>query len=442
VTLTQRLLVPGLVIGALARIWLLPVPGSPDMGSWKIWTFVGASDPTGLYGVGGSPPERRLLVWGAEKGTTEYPPLALYQMSAVGWIYKHIDPRYADSSALNALVKTPGLLAEIAFVWAMLTWGRRVFGAEPAAWIAIAFWLHPAMIVNGAGLGYLDAQMAVPAALALVAAAADRPALAGALAACAVLTKAQALFAFPALALALAADRRDGRARPILAAAGGFAIAAVATVLPIVIRGAVPNMLQSLGRLAAHDMLSGNAFNFWWIVTWMARAIDTHRDGVDWATALTIRTRILQVSDFARFAGWNAKPIGTALVVLSIATGTWLARTARRPETLALLAAWCVSTYVMFGVQVHENHGLLAVPFLLIGAGLRPAWRPVCLTASILVALNMYLFYGLGDGRSPIVDRMSTGIDLAVLLSAINLGVLAWLTNTVFRHPKPPESHG
>ena len=128
--------------------------------------------------------------------------------------------------------------------------------------------------------------------------------------------------------------------------------------------------------------------------------------------------------------------------MLSIATGTWLARTARRPETLALFAAWCVSTYVMFGVQVHENHGLLGVPFLMIAAGLRPEWRRLCWTASIIVALNMYLFYGLGDGRAPIVDRMATGIDLGVPLSAINLVVLAWLTNTVFRHPKPLESHG
>jgi hypothetical protein len=441
VTLTRRLLVPGLIVGALARLWLLPVPGSPDMGSWKIWTYVGASDPTGLYGVGGSPPERRLLVWGREAGTTEYPPLALYQMSAVGWIYKHIDRRFGNSPALNALVKLPGVLAEVAFVWTMLTWGRRVFGERPAAAIALGLWLHPAMIVNGAGLGYLDAQMAIPAALSLVAAVAGRPMLAGSLAACSVLTKAQGLFACPAIAIALVAGRRDAW-RHLLLAASGAAVAGAAILLPIAVRGAWPNMIQALGRLAAHDMLSGNALNLWWIVTWAARVVDTHRDA-GWAAALTIRTRILQVSDFARFAGWNVKPIGTALVVLSLAAGSWLARGVRRPETLALFAAWSVLAYVMFGVQVHENHGLLAVPFLMIAAGLRRDWRPVCWTASLIVGLNMYLFYGLGDGRAPLVDRMMTGIDLSVLLSVLNVAVLAWLTNALFRpDPEPPVVGG
>src|SRR5262245_58714824 len=237
------------------------------MGSWKIWTFVGSSDPTGLYGVGGSPPERRLLVWGTETGTTEYPPLALYQMSAVGWIYKQIDRRFRNSPTLNVLVKLPGLASEIAFVWAMLTWGRRLFGAAASEWIALGFWLHPAMIVNGAGLGYLDAQMAVPAALALLAACDGRPMLAGALAACSVLTKAQGLFAFPAIALALVAGDDRGAARRMLLAAAGSAIAAATILLPIVARGAWANMLQAIGRLAAHNMLSGNALNFWWIVT-------------------------------------------------------------------------------------------------------------------------------------------------------------------------------
>ena len=171
-----RLLIAGfLFLGASIRIALLPLPGSPDVGSWKAWSFAASTDSTALYGVGGDPPQRRLINWRGIKSTTEYPPLALYELGVVGRIYAAIDPAYADSRLLTALIKMPGLAAELAVVLALLVWGRRVLGADAANWTAIAIWLNPAIILNGAALGYLDAQMAMPAVLALVAAAAGLP---------------------------------------------------------------------------------------------------------------------------------------------------------------------------------------------------------------------------------------------------------------------------
>lgn len=61
----------GLLAGAVVRAWLLPLPGSPDVGSWKAWSFAGATDPTALYGVGGNPPVRRLIHWQQIEGTTD-----------------------------------------------------------------------------------------------------------------------------------------------------------------------------------------------------------------------------------------------------------------------------------------------------------------------------------------------------------------------------------
>ena len=109
------------------RAWLLPLPGSPDVGSWKAWSFAGATDPTALYGVGGDPPVRRLIHWQHIEGTTEYPPLALYEVGLMGRIYRAIRTTFEDSPLLTALIKTPGMLAELAFVLCLLFWGRRVF---------------------------------------------------------------------------------------------------------------------------------------------------------------------------------------------------------------------------------------------------------------------------------------------------------------------------
>ena len=209
--------------------------------------------------MGGKPPERRVIHWRGTKSTTEYPPLALYELAVVGRIYQAIDPAYDDTPLLTALVKMPGVIAEITLVMGLMVWGRRLFGPEAATWTALAIWLNPAVIINGAALGYLDAQMAAPALLALVAATGGFPAAAGATAA-AVLTKAQALFVAPVIVLvamrrqedlALRFMRLDKLAkRNLRSFAIGAGVTAIIIVLPIVLRGAGPSMLQAVSRLA------------------------------------------------------------------------------------------------------------------------------------------------------------------------------------------------
>jgi hypothetical protein len=412
----SRRVLAGLVLGALLRALLLPGPGSPDVGSWKLWTFAGAWDATGLYGVGGEPPERGLLRWGEIQGTTEYPPLMLYEMAAVGRIYREIDPAFRDSTLLTVLVKLPGLFAELAFVLGVLVWGPRVLGSAAAVWTAMAIWLNPAILVSGAGLGYLDAEMAMPAALALLAAGGGHPAIAGVLMAAALLTKAQALFVLPVVMLAaLGRDRSDAaRAMARFAAAG--AVTAAAIVMPVVVRGAFPNMVQALGRLAAHDMVSGYGLNLWWVVTWIVRSSYAAPD-LGWVEAFSTPVRILQISRMQEVGLPNPKPLGTLLVLAAIGWLLWRGRAERSLQGLAWLGGSCVFAYFLLGVQVHENHLYLAVPFMAVAGGLDPARRRTFWALSMFTFFNMYIFYGLGDGAPPLVDRRWTGIDLTVLVA-------------------------
>jgi hypothetical protein len=433
---SPRLLLLALLAGAVVRALLLPSPGTGDVGSWKSWSFQGSRDTTGLYGVGGTPPERGVIKWRDIVGTTEYPPVALYEMAAVGHLYRRIDPQYQDTPALTALIKLPGLLAELGFVIAMLTWGARAFGRRDAHWIATAFWLNPAIVLNGSALGYLDAQMAVPAALAIVAVALGRPALGGVLAAVAVMTKAQALFVMPALALALLRQAHVNRVRAI----AWFSLSALATVavvvLPFALRGALPNMIRAIGRLGAHDMLSGYALNAWWIVTWLTRAIYA-LDEMDWVTAFTMPVRILSGTRFVEIGLPNPKPIGAAIVVALVLWGLWRLRTSRTLADWSFFAGWSVLAYFMFAAQVHENHAYLALPCLALAAGLNPRWRTFFWLASALVALNMYLFYGLGEGWPPLIDRRWSGIDLTVLASIGSVAVFIYGTRSIGDRPVP-----
>jgi len=418
----RRRLVLGLVAGALLRAALLPAAGTPDVPTWKAWAFVGSTDVTGIYGVGGSPPERGVIRWRDIEGTTEYPPLALYELAAVGWLHRAIDPAFGDGVTLTALIKLPGLLAELVLVVVVLTWGRRVLGGTAAAWMALAVWLNPAVILNGAALGYLDAQMAMPAVLGLFAVAAGWPALGGALAAAAVLTKAQAVFVGPALLLALARQSRVPAGRALGRFVTGGLAAASVILLPIVVRGAWPNMTQAIGRLAAHDMLSGYGLNVWWIVTWFVRSSYGVAE-LGWWEAFTLPVRILGIERFMEVGYPNPKPIGAAVVLGGIAWLVWRARRTVGLGDWAFVAGWSVFTYFVFSAQVHENHLYLAVPLLALAAAAEPRFRALFWAVSIATAVNMYLFYGLGFAGSLVVGHHWTLVDLTVLAAGVNVAI-------------------
>src|SRR4029078_9276141 len=99
----------------------------------------------------------------------------------------------------------------------------------------------------------------------------------------------------------------------------------------------------------------------------------------------------------------------------------------------AFLGAWCVYTYTMLGVQVHENHLFLAVPFIIVAAGLDRSLRPLAWAVSGIAAMNMYLFYGLGDGHPPWLDRRRAGIDMSGWFAFVNVGIYIWATRAMWR---------
>lgn len=252
----------------LVRLAALPLPGTEDTGTWKMWMFAASNAVTTVYGVGGDPPVRGILEWKDLKTTVDYPPMALYELGAAGRIYRWFDPAFDDGVWLTVATKLPGLVCGIALT-ALLWWAvRRHTQSEAAAgWVALAYWANPATILNAEVLGYLDPLMMLPAIGALVLLHEGLPALAGAALAIAVLTKPQGLLLAPILALG--AWNVGGR-RGLAGAAAGGAAAATLVVLPFAIAGALPNMWLAFGSFyGRRNILSGNAANVWWIVTYV-----------------------------------------------------------------------------------------------------------------------------------------------------------------------------
>ncbi len=423
--------------GAIVRVVALPLRGTIDVQTQKLWSYGAATDVTGIYGVGGHPTERRMVHWLDLYGTVDYPPLAMLELAVIGRTYLAIDPRYGDSLLLTILIKVPGLVAEALFVALLLTWGRRLLGDRAAEWAAVAFWLNPAIWYTGPVLGYVDAQGAVPSALAVLAATANAPALAGILLAIAVGTKPQTIFLAPVVAAALLGAERPLRWAQLGRAVLWGAVTSAAIVAPFVLRGAGANMVLGVSRLLHHDMLSGQAPNLGWIATWLLRVWYAAPD-LGWHDALTLKIRILQITRVIALGYPNPRPLGTVLTLAAVGWASWrAARVASRPVVTAL-AAWAIYAYTMFAIPAHENHFYPAVPLLAIAAAALPRLRSIFWTTSAIFVVNIYLFYGFGEHHPPHIDRAWTFIDLSVLLAVANAGVFIWATRRVNRLSAPP----
>jgi len=407
----------------------LPGPGTGDVTIFKVWSFNAARGRVGtMYGVGGSPPERRLLDYIGTTAVVDYPPLALYELGLAGRVHqawsKH---RFPNDAALNAAIKLPGLVADITLLLLVFALVRRYFGDRAAMWAATLYWLNPAPIIDGEVLGYLDLQYVAPAAGALVAAAHAWPALAGALMAASILTKAQGIFLAPAVGLAIwICGTLEHRPARIVAAVVAAFLTTAAAIAEVVLAGGWPNMVQALSRLAHHDALSAQACNLWWIVGYVLRVRYSAHDLGLWP-AITAPARILGIPRFVELGCPDPKIAGAALVLAAMA---WALRTAYRASKFDVwIAAGCAAflahAYATLSAQVHENHLFAVVPLLAIASAGRHAFRPILLAMSAIVALNLNLFYGFGNDLLEL-PRAATVIDASVLVAAVNCAALLW----------------
>ncbi|HEY2149301.1 MAG TPA: hypothetical protein VGH34_00755 [Vicinamibacterales bacterium] len=417
-----------ILAGLLLRAIALPGPGTGDLTVFKVWTYNAARHGVAdMYGTSGPADQWHPVEYAGVVGYVVYPPLALYQLAAAGqlyWLWSH--HHFPNTVALNAFVKLPAFLAEIGLVLLLFGLTRRRLGTAAARWSVAAYWINPAALINASVLGYLDAQFALPAVAALAAAALGWPMMAGAFVAGSILTKPQGLFIAPAVALALwAAGTPDRRlTRFAWATLGGSMLTAI-VLGPITMAGGLPHLLFAMGRGAHHDMVSANACNLWWIVGYALRVRYSAADLGLWA-AITAPARILGIPRIIEIGYPDPLMIG---VVLTMAATAWALWTARKRDDLWLLAGvggFTIHAYATLSAQVHENHMFGAVPLLVLAAAGRAGFRPILLTVSAIVALNLNLFYGFGQGVGYGLPRSLTVIDATVLLSVVNCAALCW----------------
>jgi hypothetical protein len=156
-----------------------------------------------------------------------------------------------------------------------------------------------------------------------------------------------------------------------------------------------------------------------------------------WAGALGLEIRILQISRVVDLGYPDPRPISAYLTFVALGAASWRTFRGLSLPATAALGAWSISAYSVLGIPVHENHFYPAVPLFAIGAAGLVALRPVLWITSAIFALNLYVFYGLGRGWPPVIDRGWTYIDFSVLLALANVIVFVWSTMRVWRASEP-----
>lgn len=410
----------------------LPLPGTTDVEVWKIWAYGASRAPVSqLYGTGrhNGVAERGVIEYGGASTTIDYPPLMLHVLGACGRVYaRTVSPGFEPRPTLYAFVKAPALLAEILTVALLARALNRQVASTDVRAAVLAYWLNPAILLTSV-LGYLDPVAFPPAFAALLLAVNGFPFVSGLLAAVSFSLKPQGLLVVPILLIIWV---RRGSVLAGVRGIGGAALVVAAVLAPFVAAGTTANLVGSLGSLGRHEMISGQACNIWWLIDYVLRAGVAVREGASLGQAIRVLVRILSVTRMLEMGFPNPRYVGLVLLAAPAALACWT--TWRRPhlEGAAAGAGLLACSYFVLSAQVHENHFWTVIPWLILAATLNPASRRLTVWLSLLFALNLAMFYGLGRTMPRLVPRR-LGIDVTVPLSVAIIVAWTWFVAIVWR---------
>ena len=412
--LTKRAIVAAFLLGLAIQVGTLGLRGTSDVQTFEDWA-VGSLE-TGVFGVYALPlPTADPELF---DGPPDYPPLSVTTLWVMGHIAQALHPGGDPYDGLIVIMKVGLLGVAMGVVLLVLATVVRATGNPTLAWAtALALWLNPALLLNGAILGYLDPMCWALGLAALVWAGRGQHKTAGLLLGLAILAKHQGLFfALPVLAV----TARDSGARRQLIAVSALTV--ISGMAPFLVFGSSQDLLVALKVNFVETVISGYALNFWWLVT---EFLHVAVRGVD---VIYERLVYLHVSPLIPVLGFNPKWVTHAVVV---GAALWMYSRVHKSPSLASAAAMgalSIHVYFVFAISVHENHLVNAIPLAAVAAVFQPRYWRIFWGLTAIAALNQYLFYGFGENfESP--DRTgwfwiwTAGISLANMAL---LGVHGW----------------
>jgi len=330
---------------------------------------------------------------------------------------------------LNALIKLPGLLCTAALtVLLYRVTASRTKSVNHARWAALAVWLNPALILDGETMASGAALLMLPAVLALLVAHRGAPFAAGIVGGITAGLSPAGALVLPALAVAV---RSLGPRFGLTRVAAGAVVGAGVALSPLALGGRLDRVVTAMREFYLRgDLLSVYVVNLWWILSW-AHGVRHLLPLAKPLAALRVMTEPVAVPKALTIAGRRI-PLPHLPLLAAAAAAIWCVRacwntlgTIRLSLHAALAALTVHIAYVaLMGMKPNQ---VLEVPLLALAGALEPALRPVFYVVTVVVALNVNLFDGVGGMRWAI-PRGITFIDASVIVAALNVMTLFWLS--------------
>lgn len=366
--------------------------------------WIGAPDPVGdlelsarrmgqLYANG---------LAGAFRGEGDYMPLRLYWLWALSGLVPALGGSFSAPLPLATLtlIKLPSLCADLATLALIYSTARRWHTARGAALLAGLYALTPAVWINVAWWGQIDAALLLPL-VGMLLLLDRRGGWSWALWAVAFTIKPQAIVFAPIL---YAATLRLHGVRGIArggAIAGATLLAACA---PLVLAGQEAGLAQSLlGAVGRFPRLTNNAYNLWYLVM-----VGLNTGGFDTGQSIgALSYRTIGVV----LVGGAALLVGAVLFVRSAS----LPMRAKAAATLAL-------AFFALPTQIHERYLFLCLVFFILAATGDGRMLVPYIVLATSALLN--IFGGL-VAFWPAANAAINATPLPLSLSVMNLLVLA-----------------
>lgn len=340
---------------------------------------------------------------GAYRFGGDYMPLRLFLLWLLSGLVEPLGGSFFTPlpGVTKALIKLPQLLADLGIVATIVIWGQRRGARWWPALVALVYAAAPAVWINVAWWGQVDALLMLPVILALLLFDRAEGRWSWALWAIALLIKPQAIVFAPVLLLA--SVRRYG-SRGL---AGGGIVALVvflAGCLPLFLAGQGYGLTEAyMGSVGRFPRTTYGAYNLWHLALGGRVTEDS--------------TQALPGVSY-RMAGLGLLGIATILALLAL----WRRSDAvGRVRSAALLAL----SFFLLPTQIHERYLFLTLPLLALWA---TSDRRMLLPLVLLITTATLNIVGVLNGFWPDLHVMLEDPSLTVGLAMLNLGILIVLT--------------
>ena len=163
---------------------------------------------------------------------------------------------------------------------------------------------------------------------------------------------------------------------------------------------------------ASHNLLSANALNFNWIVTYLVEIIDPAFSDRFNSNSGRIYYIDSKATGYLRFISLGIKIVFISFYLFAL---NKYRLSNHSFENFLKLSSLGYLSYFMFNIGVHENHLFMIIPLLFFLSILQKEFLTHYIFFAMAFNINLFIFYGLSGSES--IDRIFLGLDLTLPIS-------------------------